>query len=103
MGRLEYALPLLIVAVALAIWLVIHRQYKRNIRRRGESPLAREKEFALLEQSNLLTPEERRKLRAAIGKKIKQTEVSGEQRTRKPPIDIRELEDKYMPEDRPGN
>jgi hypothetical protein len=100
MEYIEYALPLLIVAAALVIWLAIHRRYKRNVKSRVAGLFSHEKELALLDQNELLTAEERRRIRMAIAKKMKQI---GEEKTgpptRKLPVDIRELLDQYPPDD----
>lgn len=102
MATMEYfqkVLPLLIVALALVVWLVIHRRYKRNIRSTGGGLLGREKELDLVERSSLLTPEERRRIRVTIAMKMKEAEGDETRAGPKLPIDIRDLEDKHPSED----
>jgi hypothetical protein len=95
-----HIVPLVIIAVGLTVWLFIHRKLKSNIRPRDRGLLGREKELSFLEDSSLLTPEERKKIRQAMAKKIRE-ESGGEDETgRKPPIDIRELEDRFLSDDK---
>ena len=90
----------LLTVIGLVIWLIVHRKLKGNIRPRDHSLLSREKEISFLEDSSVLTPEERKKIRLAMAKKLRE-EGGGEEDTgRKPPIDIRELEDRYLGDDR---
>lgn len=90
---------MVIVAIALAVWLVVNRKIKKNLRPSDQSLLSREKELSFLETSSTLTPEEKRKIRLAMAKKLRESGTEEESTGRKPPIDIRELEDKYLGKD----
>jgi hypothetical protein len=96
---LYLVIPLVVIAIGLTIWLLVHRKIKSNIRSKDRSLLNHEKEISFLEESPLLTPEERRKIRLAMAKKLRKESEGEEEPRRKPPIDIRELEDKYLGRD----
>jgi len=88
-----HIVPLIIIAIGLTVWLIIQRKLKSNIRPKDRGLLGREKELTFLEESPLLTPEERKKIRLAMAKKLREEGAGEEDTGRKPPIDIRELED----------
>lgn len=91
----EIALPLVIVAVALAVWLAIHRRYKKGIKSGSGGLLDQQKDLAVFEESSMLTAEERRRIRKAVAKKMKDSEGEEDLPGRKRPIDIRELYEEH--------